>query len=193
MTELELFLRDHGLWAVVLAAAVEGDLTLLLTGMMVHHGLWSAPAALLAGVSGAMVGDCFYFFLGHGAARHWFETKHARKVIFLENKSLQRHGWLSLFLSRYVYGARIATMVYWGSRRLSWSRFIPLDAASCLIWATVFGGVGYLFSSSIEALIGEIRRVESRLLIGLVIFAVLMIVRYFWVGRAPEAETGPSS
>jgi hypothetical protein len=48
MTELELFLRNHGLVAVALAAAVEGDLTLLLTGMMVHQGMWPLPLAELA-------------------------------------------------------------------------------------------------------------------------------------------------
>jgi len=191
MTELEIFLRNHGLWAVLVAAAIEGDLTLLLTGMMVHKGIWPGPLALLVGAGGAMIGDSFYFFLGHGAARQWFQTKHSRQVISLEKESLRHHGWISLFLSRYIYGARIATMVYWGSRRLAWSRFIRLDALSCLIWAATFGGIGYLFSSSIEALIGQIRKIESHLLIGLVLFAVLMLGRYLWIARFAQPETEP--
>jgi membrane protein DedA with SNARE-associated domain len=66
----------------------------------------------------------------------------------------------SLFLCRYIRGARAATMLFWGTQRLSYGRFIALDALNCLIWALVFGGLGYLFSSSLQSLIGEIRRLK---------------------------------
>jgi membrane protein DedA with SNARE-associated domain len=188
MTELEIFLREHGLWAVLVAAAIEGDLTLVLTGMMVHHGIWPAYEALAAGASGAVLGDCLYFWLGHSAASRWFRTLHARKVIHLEQEYSRHHGWKSIFISRYIYGARIATMVYWGSRKLPWSRFVPLDILSCLLWAMTFGGVGYAFSSSIEAAIVELRRLEWRLLSGAVVFAALLVIRYLWVNRADDGK-----
>jgi membrane protein DedA with SNARE-associated domain len=82
-------------------------------------------------------------------------------------------------------------MLYWGSRQLAWSKFLRLDALSCMLWAVAFGGVGYLFSSSIEALIGEIRKIESHLVIGLVLFAVLMLIRYLWIARSAEPEAEP--
>ena len=40
MGELEGFLRTYGLWALFFFAAIEGDLTLLLAGMLVHLGIW---------------------------------------------------------------------------------------------------------------------------------------------------------
>lgn len=188
MTELELFLREHGLLAVLLAAALEGDLTLVLTGMMVHHGIWPAYEALAAGAGGAILGDCLYFWLGHSAVSRWFRTMHSRKVIHKEQETLRHHGWASIFISRYIYGARVATMVYWGSRKLPWSRFVPLDVLSCLLWAVVFGGVGYLFSTSIQAALGELRRLEWHLLAGAVIFAGLLLIRYIWVGRSDDGR-----
>ena len=49
MTALETFLRTSGLWALFFAAATEGDLTLLLTGMLIHLGIWRALPVGAAG------------------------------------------------------------------------------------------------------------------------------------------------
>ena len=72
MSELETFLRIYRLWALFFAAAIEGDLTLLLTGMLVHLGIWPAAKALAVGAGGGLAGDIFYFWLGHGTARRWW-------------------------------------------------------------------------------------------------------------------------
>lgn len=179
MGELETFLRVYGLWALFFAAAFEGDLTLLLTGMLVHLGIWQAPQALAVAATGALAGDSFYFWLGHGTARRWLTTAHGQRVLPRIERSAKRYGTWSLFFARYVYGARIATMFFWGMRRLPYRKFVTLDALNCLIWASVFGGLGYLFATSLERLIGELQQVESWLLLGLLVFAALLGVRHY--------------
>lgn len=188
MSQLEAFLRTYGLLAVFCSAAFEGDLTLLLTGMLVHLGIWPAPEALAAGAAGALAGDSLYFWLGHGTARRWLTTAHGQRVLPRIERAAQHYGVWSLFFARYVYGARIATMFFWGMRRLPYRKFIAFDALNCLIWASVFGGLGYLFASSLEGLIGQLRRVESWLLLGLVVFAVLLGLRHYLaeLGRIRE-------
>jgi membrane protein DedA with SNARE-associated domain len=76
-----------------------------------------------------------------------------------------------------------------GTQRLSYRRFIALDALNCLIWALVFGGLGYLFSSSLQPLIGEIRRLKWWLLLGLLGFAALLGLRY-GVATKPYLKRG---
>jgi membrane protein DedA with SNARE-associated domain len=180
MGELESFLRVYGLWALFFAAAFEGDLTLLLAGMLVNLGIWPAPEALVIGAVGALSGDSFYFWLGHGTARRWLTTAHGQRVLPRIERAAKRYGIWSLFFARYIYGARIATMFFWGMRRLPYIRFVALDAINCLIWAAVFGGMGYLFATSLEKLIGELRRVESWLILGLLAFAVLLGLRHYF-------------
>lgn len=179
MSELEIFLRIYGLWALFFFAALEGDLTLLLTGVLIHLKIWPAAQALAVGALGALAGDSFYFWLGHGTARRWLTTAHGQRVLPRIEKAAQRHGLWSLFIARYFYGARIITMFFWGMRRLAFPRFLALDALNCLIWAAVFGGLGYLFATSIEQLIGELKLMETWLLVALLVFAVLLGLRYY--------------
>jgi len=178
MSELESFLRSHGLWALFFAAAFEGDLTLLLSGMLVHLGVWPPLEALAIGSAGALAGDSFYFWLGHRAARRWLNSRRGQRILPRIERAVERYGVWSLFLCRYIYGARAATMLFWGTQRLSYGGFIALDALNCLLWASVFSGLGYLFSSSLEPVIGEIRRLEWWLLLGLLGFAALLGLRY---------------
>ncbi|MBI4467146.1 MAG: VTT domain-containing protein [Acidobacteria bacterium] len=191
MSELETFLRDYGLWALFFFAAFEGDLTLLLTGVLVHLGIWRPAEALAVGTAGGLAGDSFYFWLGHGTARRWLTTAHGQRVLPRIERAAQRYGVFSLFFARYVYGARIATMFFWGMRRIPYRKFFALDALNCLIWCSVFGGLGYIFANSLERLIGELRRVESWLLLGLLVFALLLGLRHYLaeLGRIREEAT----
>ena len=179
MTQLEDFLRNYGLWALFFASVIEGDLTLLLAGMLVHLRIWPAMEAWAVGALGGLVGDSFYFWLGHGTARRWLTTAHGQRVMPHFERAAKRYGVRSLFFARYIYGARIATMFFWGMQRLNYRKFLLLDALNCLIWATVFGGFGYLFSSTLESLLGRLRHVQSWLLIGLVVFAALLGLRHY--------------
>ncbi|MBI3894584.1 MAG: DedA family protein [Acidobacteria bacterium] len=180
MGELEIFLRTYGLWAVFFGAAFEGDLTLLLTGMLIHLDVWPGFKALAVGALGGLSGDLFYFCLGHGTARRWLTTRHGQRVLPHIEQEAKRYGIRSLFIGRYIYGARVATMFFWGMRRLPYRKFLILDAINCWIWVFIFGGLGYLFSNTLEAFIGEMRRIEFWLLIGSMVFFVLLAVRHFW-------------
>jgi membrane protein DedA with SNARE-associated domain len=183
MGEFEAFLRTYGLWAVFFLAAVEGDLTLLLAGMLVHLGVWPAGTTFAVGTAGAMAGDCFYYWLGHGAARRWLTTAHGQRVMPRIERAARRYGLVSLFFARYIHGARIATMFFWGTQRTPVLKFAVLDALACALWASIFIGLGYLFAGSIEQLIGELRRIESWILLGLVVFATLLGVRHYLAER----------
>jgi membrane protein DedA with SNARE-associated domain len=179
MTELEVFLRDKGLWALFFAAAIEGDLTLLLTGMLVRLEIWPMWQAWLVGAVGALTGDSVYFWLGHGTGRRWLTTAHGQRVMPRIRRAANKYGVWSLFFARYIYGARMACMFFWGMRKIPYTEFLLLDAISCAVWATTFGAVGYLFSSTLQRLLGELRLIQNWLLIGIVVFAAMLLLRYW--------------
>jgi membrane protein DedA with SNARE-associated domain len=183
MNGLEGFLRTYGLWGMFFAAAFEGDVTLLLAGMLVHLAVWSPAQALVAGAAGAFAGDTLYFWLGHGAARRWLASHRCRRVLDQVERVAQRFGVWSLVFARYIYGARVATMFYWGARGLAYRRFLLLDSLNCVIWAVLYGSLGFLFSSSLQWLVGELQRIEVGLLVGGVVFATLLTLRRYLLRR----------
>ena len=179
MDALEGFLRHYGLWALFFAAAIEGDLSLLLAGMLVRIGVWPMAEAWSIATCGAIFGDSLYFWLGHGTARTWLTTAHGQRVLPHIEQAAKKYGIRSLFFARYIYGARMVTMFFWGMRRFPYGKFLALDVINCTIWATLFGGLGYLFSSSIESLLGRLRFVSHWLLAGGILFAALLGIRYW--------------
>jgi membrane protein DedA with SNARE-associated domain len=184
MSDLENLLRDYGLWALFLAAAFEGDLTLLTAGVLIHLEIWPAPRALAVGAAGGLAGDLFYFWLGHGTARRWLTTAHGERLRPRLERAAKRFGLGSLFIARYIYGARVATMFFWGMRRLPAWKFVLIDAANCLQWALVLTTLGYVFANGFERLVGELRLVEHWLLVAFVVFGALLALRHFWAERS---------
>ena len=59
----------YGLIAIFILAALEGDITLLLAGVLAHSGFfgeWSFVAVVAAGTAGAVASDHIAYLLGHG-------------------------------------------------------------------------------------------------------------------------------
>ena len=63
--ELQGLLRQYGLWVVFFGAMIEGDLTLLMAGVLARSGLFTFQEALLVGTSGGVAGDLIGYLIGH--------------------------------------------------------------------------------------------------------------------------------
>ncbi|HSB55092.1 MAG TPA: hypothetical protein VLD58_12080, partial [Gemmatimonadales bacterium] len=61
MNPLEHFLSQHGLVALLLLATVEGDLSILVGGVLAHLGILPLPGVILAGAVGNLAGDVGWF------------------------------------------------------------------------------------------------------------------------------------
>jgi membrane protein DedA with SNARE-associated domain len=173
---MQALLARYGVLAVLVGAAVEGDVTMILAGVMVHLRLLQAPVALVAGVAGAVVSDAVFFALGRRGAKRLRETRAYQRVAPLIERIARRVGSGAIVIARLVYGTRVATIVFWSVHGLGWGRFIVLDAIGCVLWAFVFGGVGYLVSNSATVVIGHVKAVERRLFLGLVVAAAVVVV-----------------
>ena len=88
-----------------------------------------------------------------------------------------RLGAAQLLVTRFVYGTKSASMLFWGLHGLSFPRFLLYDAVGCLLGAGLFVGLGYLVSGSAAALLGRVRRVElwlvGALIVGIVLVALI--------------------
>ena len=175
---MERFLEQYGLLAVLVGAAVEYDGTLVVAGVLVHLGLLGFATAVVAGGIGAVVGDSVvFFFARRGSARLRGSSAYLRVAGFVERLA-SRIGPSELVLARFVYGTRIASVVFWGLRGLGWATFAPLDLVGALLGATVLVTIGFAFSQSADAALGEVARVEKRLLAGAVVAALVV-----WAAR----------
>lgn len=174
MTPLERFLSEHGLLALLLLATVEGDLSVLVGGVLAHMGLLPLPGVALAGAAGNLLGDCVWFLIG----RRFREPIRGHRIYRAVGPGIERLarklGAWQLLAARVVYGTRNASMVFWGQHGLSLGRFIAIDAVGCALAASGFALLGYGVGHGTTALVGRVKHIEQGLLAGAIIGGLLV-------------------
>jgi membrane protein DedA with SNARE-associated domain len=172
-------LQRYGLWAVFFGTMIEGDLTLLFSGVLARAGLFTFEEALVVGTAGGFVGDSLSYMIGarfRGRARTWQFFLRARPRV---EKLMRRFGVLSVFIVKYVYGLRTTTAIFCGLAHFGFLRFSFLTLASCGVWVCVLAGLGFSFATGIEKLVGDLRRIQIILLVIVVIIATVYVISRF--------------
>jgi membrane protein DedA with SNARE-associated domain len=170
---MEEIIKRYGLWAVFFGTMIEGDLTLLIAGVLARAGLFTFEEAFLVGTAGGFVGDSVTYWIGSR-----FRGKAQSLKFFVRAKPriemLMRHfGVLSVFIVKYVYGLRTASAMFWGLAHFGRVRFLILTILSCAAWVGILAGIGFTFATGIETLMGDLKRLQ---IILLVIIGIILLV-----------------
>ena len=188
------FLNDllfrYGLYAVFILVMFEGDITLLLAGVLAHSaffGDYSFAQVLIWGTVGACLSDNAAYFAGRGFCEGVRKFRFYRAAQPRLQRLTNKFGPLSIFLSKYIYGLRWASCVFYGVSRMPYLRFLVLSFGSCFLWVSVLSGAGYFFSGAVMGLIGDFQRVGKVLLVIVVIgIAAFYLAERFWI--SPKVE-----
>jgi len=172
-------LQKYGLWALFFGTMIEGDLTLLFSGVLARAGLFTFEETLLVGTAGGVIGDAISYLIGarfRSRARSMRFFARARPRV---ERLMKRFGVLSVFIVKYVYGLRTASAMFWGLAHFGFFRFIALTIASCFVWVGVLAGLGFTFATGVEKLIGDLKRIQIILLVvGIIVATVYVITRF---------------
>jgi membrane protein DedA with SNARE-associated domain len=190
---LEHLLMRYGLAAVLLGAAVEGDLTLILGGVVSHLGYFPFPLAVAAGALGSFLGDLGWYAVGRIRGPRFRAGRLYRHVGHRIEALARRLGTAQLVASRFVYGTKSASMVFWGLHGLPLHRFAVVDGLGCVLGSLVFTGLGYLVSGSATVLLGRVRRMELWLLGALVVGVVLVVIIHRTAKRELHMDDGDAT
>ncbi|HEX5886115.1 MAG TPA: DedA family protein [Pyrinomonadaceae bacterium] len=183
-------LYQYGLYAVFILVMLEGDITLLLAGVLAHSGFfgeYSFAQVLLWGTVAGCTSDNLAYLTGRGFHEGVREVRFYRAAKPRLERLMNKFGPLSIFLSKYIYGLRWAACVFYGVGRMPYLRFLALSFASCFVWVFVLAGAGYFFSGAVMRLIGDFQRVGKVLLVVVVLGIVAFyLTERFWLSRKVE-------
>jgi len=183
-------LFQYGLYALFILVMLEGDITLLLAGVLAHSaffGDYSFARVLLWGTIGGCLSDNLAYFAGRGFSEGVRQFRFYRAAQPRLQRLTTKFGPLSIFLSKYIYGLRWASCVFYGVGHMPYLRFLPLSFASCFMWVSILAGAGYFFSGAVMRFIGDFQRLGKVLLI----IVLLGIVAFYWIERfwlSPKVE-----
>ncbi len=187
---LSHLIEQYGLYGVFFLAMIEGDITLLLAGVLAHNaffGDYSFARVLLWGTLGGVASDNIAYAAGRGFGKTVRGLRFYRGAIPRIERLTNLFGALSIFLSKYIYGLRWASCTFYGVGRMRYLRFLALSIASCFVWVFVLSGIGYFFSSAVMGLIGDFRHVGKFLLV-IVLLGVFgfYLIKRLWVSKKVE-------
>src|SRR6266496_1645023 len=181
---------QYGLYAVFILSMIEGDITLLLAGVLAHSyffGEYSFARVLLWGTLGGFASDNIAYVTGRGFRKGVSDIRFYRSASPRMERLTNKFGPLSIFLSKYIYGLRWATCIFYGVGRMPYLRFMLLSLASCFVWVFVVSGAGYFFSGAVMRLIGDFQRLGKVLLVIVVVgIAAFYLAERLWLSKKVE-------
>ncbi len=191
---VEPYVREHAYWAVFLVVMLEsagvplpGETALVLAA--IYAGMtgdiqicWIVGLA----AAGAIIGDNLGFFVGRRFGMPLL-LRFGRYVhltpprLKLGQYLFHRHGGKIIFFGRFVAVLRVFAALLAGTNRYPWLPFLGWNAAGGIVWATIFGGGGFLFGEVVH-------KVAGPLAVGIFVVAVAGLILFGRIAKAQEAR-----
>ncbi len=193
MEQISDLIAEYGIYAVFALCTVEGDITLLLSGVMAHSGFfgnYSFWKVFLAGTLGGVVGDNVGYWVGRQFRKTIKDYRFYEVARPRIERLIDKFGGFAIIISKYIYGLRAGMCLFYGIGRMRYLRFLVLDIISCAIWAFLLTSVGFFFSGAITGIIGNFKQAGIALffvvLFGIIIFYV--VERYYLSEKVEEVK-----
>jgi membrane protein DedA with SNARE-associated domain len=198
-------LNSFGYAAVALFVMIEssgipfpGETMLLLASFYaaVSHQL-QIPLVIACAAFGAIIGDNIGYLIGRTGGRAI--VVRFGKYVFIKPEHLDRaevyfakHGDKTVFFGRFIAVLRAWAAFLAGVNHMHWRTFLIYNAAGGIVWATIFGTLGYVAGRFFHDNFAQVERLATTvgwLGTGLIIFAVLVVLMVFRIRRHKRAQT----
>jgi len=177
------WIASYGVLGVFLAAAIEGELGVVIGGAMAHLGEMNALQVILAAWAAAFLSTEIFFTLGRSQRDHrWVHKVTDKRGFTLAIKWIDRHPTLFALFYRFVYGMRIVGPVALSLSHISARRFALFNLCTALIWAFVGVALGWLFGPELAQLV-RTWFTPQRFVIASVVATALLIGIIAWRAR----------
>ena len=192
---LEGYFGRHGYWTVAVVLLLEnagvpvpGETVLLLAGFLTfsqHH--FRLPWVIAVGVAAATFGDNLGYAIGcYGGRRllnRYRQLFHISPAQISQGERLfEKHGAVTVFFARFIFGMRIITGPLAGVLRMHWKDFALFNFLGALAWVTAVACSGYLFGRQWQTLVRWVGDVD----ILLAVIVALVIVAVVWRARGSQ-------
>ncbi len=143
-------LQEHGYIVLFIWSILEGELGLIMAGILSHTGHMNVSTAIFVAGLGGFTGDQIYFYIGRYSKRyiHKKMRKHRRKFA-VAHLLLKKYGWPIIFMQRYMYGLRTVIPMSIGLTRYDAKKFAFINLLSAWAWAAITILPAYYFGEEI--------------------------------------------
>jgi membrane protein DedA with SNARE-associated domain len=152
------WLKEYGYIVLFGWSILEGELGLVMAGIMAHTGDMILPIAIIVGALGGFVGDQIYFYIGRfNKAYIHNKLRSQRRKFAIAHLLLKKYGWPLIFVQRYMYGMRTVIPMAIGLTKYSSRDFAIINFVSALFWASLTIIPAYYFGDELLILLAWIK------------------------------------
>lgn len=146
---LEL-LHEYGYIILFVWSIMEGEIGLIMAGLMSHTGGMHVLMAIFVAGLGGFAGDQIYFYIGRFNKGFIQRKLHRQRRKFaIAHLLLKKHGWPIIFIQRYLYGLRTVIPMSIGITKYSAGKFAIINLISAWTWAAITITPAYLMGEEI--------------------------------------------
>jgi membrane protein DedA with SNARE-associated domain len=146
---------------------LEGETVVLFAGFAAAQGLVDPILLFTAAWLGSFSGDQCYFWLGRRfGARLLDRFPRWRHGVDSALHWLERYDTGFILSFRFIYGVRNFSSFALGVSAVRWNRFLRLNFIAAGVWAASFVGVGYFLGHAFRAVLGDLARSFSFVMLG---------------------------
>jgi membrane protein DedA with SNARE-associated domain len=152
------------------------DVPLLISGYLLHQGIFRWPVTLAVALAGVLAADSMVYGLGARSRRH---VGRAPRWLPISIQQLERarihfarHGVWTVVAARFVPGLRLMTHFSAGALGMSYLKFLFGDAMAAMVSVPTWVLCGFLGASHLDRILRGVAEFEH--VAGAVLVAVLL-------------------
>lgn len=173
-------------------APIPEEVAVVAAGILSAQGILDPIVAFFVCLSGAVLGDCLIYYLGHHFGksvlrehRLWTHFITPEREAQME-EVIRLHGLKVLFMARFLVGIRAGLYLAAGVLRVPFRRFVITDAISAAVVVGIFFAISYRYG---DRFAGWLRQIEVLLTI-IVLATVAVAIVYFWQRYRRQKQKG---
>ena len=152
------WLKEYGYIVLFGWSILEGEMGLVMAGIMAHTGDMNIVIAIIVGALGGFVGDQIYFYIGRYNKKYIHDKlRSQRRKFAIAHLLLKKYGWPLIFVQRYMYGMRTVIPLAIGITKYSARDFAIINLISAFFWASLTIIPAFYFGEQLLALLAWIK------------------------------------
>lgn len=179
------FFSDYGILITFLGGLLGGEEVIITLVFLSAIGLLPLWWILVFVTIGEYLTDTILFSIGrisllrrlHKIEKLAAFYKKANKLILKVSK---KNITLTLLYSKFIYGTRILTLIYLGSRKTKWKKFMVSELIVVIIWMAIIVTLGWFGGTSIKQ-VSMIFKDIGLTIASLIVFIVLIVMMKKWI------------
>jgi len=161
--------------AIFIGMFIEGEIILVLTGVLVRSGVVGFFPSLITAFIGIVLSDLFYWSLGKRLIESgrkkflFFTTENTAPIL----RKLEKRSGFWIFISKFAWNLNRVVLVCAGYSKISLKKLLKYSATAAAVWTTLLISLGYIFAHQTDILKHDLKRAAlflTLLIIGVIFF-----------------------